>query len=146
MRVILLHFRVCVCAWQAHFMCDSRGVRHAESSIRKAQFDRQLPWALWPRGNDSSTEAEMSLCSRASGFAYKMLLWPDLAFMGNPLNSNGNGLSWQEVQILGAKSFAWCNVVVFFLCFLFPSLHVHLFSRFFCLTYYLFPPMLSSIS
>lgn len=30
----------------------------------------------------------------ASGFAYKMLLWPDLAFMGNPLNSDPFKLKW----------------------------------------------------
>lgn len=65
-----------------------------ESGIKTAQFDRQPPWARWPPVMTAGQRQEQATALGASGFAYKMLLWPDLAFMGNPLNSDPFKLKW----------------------------------------------------
>lgn len=40
--------------------------------------------------------------------------WPLWEILLIQIHSNWNGLSWQELQLPGAKSFAWCNVFFFF--------------------------------
>lgn len=57
-------------------------------------FDRQLPLARWPLVMTAGQRQKQAAAFGASGFAYKMLLWPDLAFMGNPLNSDPFKLKW----------------------------------------------------
>lgn len=57
-------------------------------------FDRQLPLAHWPLVMTAGQRQKQAAAFGASGFAYKMLLWPDLAFMGNPLNSDPFKLKW----------------------------------------------------
>lgn len=66
----------------------------AESGIRMAHFDRQAPWAHWPPVMTAGQRQKRATALGASGFAYKILLWPDLAFMGNPLNSDPFKLKW----------------------------------------------------
>lgn len=56
--------------------------------------DRQLPLACWPPVMTAGQRQKQAAALGASGFAYKMLLWPDLAFMGNPLNSDPFKLKW----------------------------------------------------
>lgn len=56
--------------------------------------DRQLPLARWPPVMTAGQRQKQAAALGASGFAYKMLLWPDLAFMGNPLNSDPFKLKW----------------------------------------------------
>lgn len=56
--------------------------------------DRQLTLARWPPVMTAGQRQKRAAALGASGFAYKMLLWPDLAFMGNPLNSDPFKLKW----------------------------------------------------
>lgn len=86
---------VCVCesfclCLQAHCVFDRNGCG-VESGV---QFDRQPPWAHWPPVMTAGQRQKQATALGASGFAYKMLLWPDLAFMGNPLNSDPFKLKW----------------------------------------------------
>lgn len=60
--------------------------------------------------------------------------WPLWEILLIQIHSNWNGLSWQELRLPRAKSFAWCNV---FFCT--PSMRSFVF-QFLCLAYYLFPP------
>lgn len=60
----------------------------------RVYFDRQLPQARWPPVMTAGQRQKRATALGASGFAYKMLLWPDLAFMGNPLNSDPFKLKW----------------------------------------------------
>lgn len=49
---------------------------------------------IGPRIMSAGQRQNQTTALGASGFAYKMLLWPNLAFMGNPLNSDPFKLKW----------------------------------------------------
>lgn len=84
---------ICVCRPTLHM--TGVDIYGAESGIRIAHFDGQPPWAHWPPViMTAGQRQERATALGASGFAYKMLLWPDLAFMGNPLNSDPFKLKW----------------------------------------------------
>ena len=85
---------VCVCVCVCGYCTYVRSGYGAESGIRTAHFDRQSPWAHWPPVMTAGQRQKRATALGASGFAYKMLLWPDLAFMGNPLNSDPFKLKW----------------------------------------------------
>lgn len=90
--------RVSLCAHCTYY----RDGWMAESTIRMAHFDRQPLWAQWPPLMTAGQKQKRTTALGACGFAYKMLLWPDLAFMGNPLNSDPFKLKWTFLAGAGA--------------------------------------------